>query len=247
MIRTPSLRSRRQRVPDRPGHLRERRPRERGQLRSLVVMTGSASTRKIRRRSSSGGTDAERLGKEVGHRGRGISSSAITPEPIPGAARPRHREWSFFFDSDASVMEGTNEDQGGGSSARRAVRRFSRLIKREGPLGAAGCRRSYTSKSHGTRDRRIGASVGVRHRHAPRRHDRGVRQSMARDPSVANPRGPSAASSTRHRGPRNRRPAKVATRRIRTAWEAFFLGATKGVEREYSTTRLPDSQSGRLE
>ena len=70
------------------------------------------------------------LGQEAAIAGSRSSGSATTRAASPNALLGRDvAHWSFFFDSDASVMEGNDiEDLGGGSfRTTAAVQRYSQL------------------------------------------------------------------------------------------------------------------------
>ena len=176
------------------------------------------------------------LGQEVGHRWLAFLEFRDHTGTRSDALLGRdHAHWSFFFDSDASVMEGNDiEDLGGGSFRTiGAVQRYSRLDQ----------------YAMGLRPDRRGAAVLLRRR----------ARSTSRSRTIANPRQQvgvtfngtrrdvliedivaihGRASAVRAESPRVHRQAFVyvvgAGRtveagqvakldRIRRAWEAFFL------------------------
>lgn len=186
------------------------------------------------------------LGQEVGHRWlaflrfrnhRGETSDALLGRDLS--------HWSFFFDSDASVMEGNDiEDLGGGSFRTvGAVSRFSLLdqyamgIVREQDVPPFFYVENPVNPQPVT-DRNASPQVGVTF--AGTRRDVLIQDIVA----VHGARVPSADES-----PRVHRQAfiYVASRtadaadiekvdRIRRQWESFFLGATDG--RMRAETRL---------
>lgn len=102
-----------------------------GRLRSVVVMDwlgkyGADPSTKILGEN----TTLSILGQEVGHRWLAfVRFRDRTGQPSDALLGRGKAHWSFFFDSDASVMEGNDiEDLGGGSFRTvDAVRRFSAL------------------------------------------------------------------------------------------------------------------------
>ena len=218
-----------------------------GRLRSLVVMDWLGKypddpTQKFLGENNT----LSVLGQEVGHRWLAYVDFRDRTGARSDALLGRDdAHWSFFFDSDASVMEGNDiEDLGGGQFRTvDAVKRYSRLdqymmglippsqradvlLRREPELqqGRAATRR----------DRRLV------HRHAPRRADR--RRHRRQRP--AQPRRPTTRSKVYRQAfiyvvsnGRTADSAQVAKLdRIRSQWEAFFGTATEG--RMTGNTRL---------
>ena len=189
------------------------------------------------------------LGQESGIGGWRFSSSGTTTATDPTDLLGRDEaHWSFFFDSDASVMEGNDiEDLGGGSfQTVAAVERYSLLDQYAMGLvpPSARCRRSSTWRTRPT-CRRIAMRtdaprVGVRFN--------GTRRDVFIEDIIAihGPRNPSSAQSSRvhrqaflfvvgaGRTPGNAQVEKVD--RIRREWESFFLRATNN--RMSADTRL---------
>lgn len=180
------------------------------------------------------------LGQEVGHRWL-----AFLPFKTPFSSQPSQAllgrdqaHWSFFFDSDGSVMEGNDiEDLGGGSFRTiGAVQRYSRLDQYA--MGLVGENQVPTffyvdnpTNVAGNRTASSAPAVGVTFN--------GTRRDvMVRDVvDVLGPRLPSVADSPKvhrqafifvvgaGRQPDNAQVAKVD--RIRRAWETFFFEATE--------------------
>jgi hypothetical protein len=189
------------------------------------------------------------LGQEVGHRWlaflefrdhRGERSEALLGRD--------QAHWSFFMDSDASVMEGNDiEDLGGGSfRTTAAVRRYSRLDQYamglipasqvplffyvDNPVNVAGGREADSAP-------RVGVTFN------------GTRRDVLMEDIIAinGPRIPSSVDSPRvhrqafvfvvgqGRSPDDAQIAKVD--RIRRAWETFFDQATEGRMRAQTTLR----------
>jgi hypothetical protein len=180
------------------------------------------------------------LGQEVGHRWLSFlefrDHTGARSEALLGRDQAH---WSFFFDSDASVMEGNDiEDLGGGSFRTvAAVRRFSLLDQYamglipesqvppffyvQDPINVSGGRTATSAPQ-----------VGVTFN--------GTRRDVLIQDVVAilGERSPSAAESPRvhrqafifvvgsGRSPDSAQVAKID--RIRRAWEAFFSAATDG-------------------
>jgi hypothetical protein len=189
------------------------------------------------------------LGQEVGHRWlaflefrdhNGVSSDALLGRD--------QAHWSFFLDSDASVMEGNDiEDLGGGSfRTTAAVQRYSRLDQYamglippsqvptffyvENPTNVAGGRTAESAP-------RVGVTFN------------GTRRDVLIDDVIAvnGPRVPSSNDSPRtHRQAfvlvvgrgRTADSGQVAKiERIRRAWETFFQQATEGRMTAITTLR----------
>ena len=155
--------------------------------------------------------------------------------------------WSFFFDSDASVMEGNDiEDLGGGSfQTVAAVERYSLLDQYAMGLVPPSAVPSFfyvenPTNVPGNRDRTDAPRVGVRFN--------GTRRDVVIEDIIAihGPRNPPSAQSSRvhrqaflfvvgaGRTPGNAQVEKVD--RIRREWESFFLRATNN--RMTADTRL---------
>jgi hypothetical protein len=179
------------------------------------------------------------LGQEVGHRWLAFfefrDHTGASSEALLGRDQAH---WSFFMDSDASVMEGNDiEDLGGGSfRTTAAVQRYSRLDQYamglvppsqvptffyvQSPTNVAGSRAADSAP-------RVGVTFN------------GTRRDVLIDDVIAinGARVPSAAESPRvHRQAfllvvsrgRTADAAQVAKiDRIRRGWEAFFLQATE--------------------
>jgi hypothetical protein len=155
--------------------------------------------------------------------------------------------WSFFFDSDASVMEGNDiEDLGGGSfQTVAAVERYSLLDQYAMGLVPPSAVPSFfyvenPTNVPGNRDRTDAPRVGVRFN--------GTRRDVLIEDIIAihGPRNPPSAQSSRvHRqaflfvvsAGRTAGNAQVdKVDRIRREWESFFLRATNN--RMTADTRL---------
>jgi hypothetical protein len=156
--------------------------------------------------------------------------------------------WSYFFDSDASVMEGNDiADLGGGSfRTNAAVQRFSLLdqyamgLVRDVDVPPFFYVENPTNLSV-TRTRESAPQVGVTFN--------GTKREVLIQDIIAihGPRTPAAAESSRvhrqafiyissaGRSPDAGQVAKLD--RIRTAWEAFFLQATDGRMRAITSLR----------
>ena len=181
------------------------------------------------------------LGQEVGHRWlaflefrdhTGQRSDALLGRDLA--------HWSFFFDSDASVMEGNDiEDLGGGSfRTAAAVQRYSLLDQYAmGLVPPSGVPPFFYVESptnmSATRTRESAPQVGVtfngtrrdvliagRHRHPRPAHAVVRRVVEGPPPGVHLPR------ERRHGPPIPDRSRSSIN--IRRAWEAFFLQATDG-------------------
>jgi len=180
------------------------------------------------------------LGQEAGHRWLAFvdfrDHTGTRSDQLLGRG---DSHWSFFLDSDASVMEGNDiEDLGGGAFRTvGAVSRFSLLDQyMMGLLAPSEVPPFFyvqsPTNSSPNRTRVSGPQVGVTFN--------GTRRDVLIDDVIAihGPRLPAAAEAARvHRQafifvssagntPSSSAIAKVD--RIRTAWEAFFLQATDG-------------------
>jgi hypothetical protein len=187
------------------------------------------------------------LGQEVGHRWlafmRFRDASGRSSNALLGRGQAH---WSFFFDSDASVMEGNDiEDRGGGSFRTvDAVRRYSALDQY-----AMGLLRDvevppffYVESPTNIQPNKVtedGPQIGVTFNGT--RRDVLIQDIIA----VHGPRQPSAADSPRvHRqafiyvvtGATTNQAEVAKLDGIRRQWEAFFLQATGG--RMRAETRL---------
>lgn len=188
------------------------------------------------------------LGQEVGHRWLAFLDFLDHRRERSDALLGRGRShWSFFLDSDASVMEGNEiEDLGGGSfRTTDAVRRFSPLDQYAMGLIAEHEVPSFfyvesPSNVAPFKNRDGSPQIGVTFN--------GTRRDVLIQDVVAihGPRLPPASESARvHRqaflyvigGGREAAPAQIERlNTIRTMWEGFFLSATDG--RMRAETRL---------
>jgi hypothetical protein len=218
-----------------------------GRLRSLVVMDWLGKYPEDPAQKFLGeNSTLSVLGQEVGHRWLAYFEFRDRTGSRSDALLGRDTaHWSFFFDSDASVMEGNDiEDQGGGQFRTvDAVKRFSRLDQYAmGLVGASGVPPFFyvEGPTGTTRTAESGPSVGVSFT--------GTRRDVLIEDVIAihGPRIPFVADSSRlHRqafiyvvtAGRPTDAGQVAKLdRIRTAWEGFFFQATEG--RMTANTRL---------
>ncbi len=217
-----------------------------GRLRSLVVMDwlGKYPDDPAQKFLGENNTLSV-LGQEVGHRWlayvhfrdrTGASSNALLGRD--------DAHWSFFFDSDASVMEGNDiEDQGGGQFRTvDAVKRYSRLDQyMMGAIPPSQVPSFFYVESPNTAKTKSDApSIGVSFT--------GTRRDVLIDDVIAvnGARNPSSADTSKiHRqafiyvvsNGRSVDAGQVAKLdKIRTQWEAFLLQATEG--RMTADTRL---------
>lgn len=218
-----------------------------GRLRSLVMMDWLGKYPEDPAQKFLGeNSTVSVLGQEVGHRWLAFLEFRDRTGARSDALLGRDTaHWSFFLDSDASVMEGNDiEDQGGGQFRTvDAVKRFSRLDQYVmGLVGASGVPPFFyvESPTGTTRTAESAPSIGVSFT--------GTRRDVLIEDVIAihGPRIPSAADSARvhrqafiyvvtaGRAPDAGQVAKLD--RIRTAWEGFFLQATEG--RMTASTRL---------
>lgn len=188
------------------------------------------------------------LGQEVGHRWLAFFEFRDhLGAPSTQLLGRGDAHWSFFFDSDASVMEGNDiEDLGGGSFRTvGAVSRFSLLDQYAmGLVEASDVPPFFYVQSPANvspnRTRESSPQVGVTFN--------GTRRDVLIDDIIAihGPRVPSAEDSARvHRqafiylttaaNPSSADVAKID--RIRLAWETFFATATDGRMRAITTLR----------
>jgi hypothetical protein len=185
------------------------------------------------------------LGQEVGHRWLAYlefrDHTGARSDKLLGRDTAH---WSFFFDSDASVMEGNDiEDQGGGQFRTvEAVKRFSRLDQYAMGLipPSAVPPFFYVESPVSTREPGSSPAIGVSFT--------GTRRDVLIEDVIAihGPRIPSSADAARvHRqafiyvvtAGRSTDAGQVSKLdRIRTQWETFFLQGTEG--RMTANTRL---------
>jgi hypothetical protein len=189
------------------------------------------------------------LGQEVGHRWLAFlqfrNPAGAASEALLGRDQAH---WSFFFDSDASVMEGNDiEDLGGGSFRTVAsVQRYSRLDQYamglvadnqvppffyvDNPTNVAGSRTASSAPAvgvtfNGTRRDVLIQDVIAIH---------GTRQPSVADSSKVH-RQAFILVVGAGRQPDNAQVAKLD--RIRRAWETFFFQATEGRMQAVTTLR----------
>ncbi len=185
------------------------------------------------------------MGQEVGHRWLAYVAFRDRTGARSTALLGRDdAHWSFFFNSDASVMEGNQiEDQGGGQFRTvDAVKRYSRLdqyIMGAIPPGSVPTF-FYVESPSSSKVKSDAPSIGVSFT--------GTHRDVLVDDVIAvnGPRTPSAADSSKiHRqafiyivsSGRSADSGQVAKLdRIRTQWEAFFGQATEN--RMTANTRL---------
>lgn len=185
------------------------------------------------------------MGQEVGHRWLAYvdfrDSKGATSEALLGRD---NAHWSFFFNSDASVMEGNAiQDQGGGKFLTTdAVKRYSRLDQYLMGLVPPSLVPSffYVESPDSTHTRADAPQIGVSF--TGTRRDVLVADVIA----VNGLRIPASADSSKiHRqafiyivtaGGSTDATQVAKLDKIRTQWEAFFLGATEG--RMTANTRL---------
>jgi hypothetical protein len=180
------------------------------------------------------------LGQESGHRWLAFLEFRNAAGQRSQALLGRDQaHWSFFFDSDASVMEGNDiEDLGGGSFRTTAsVQRYSRLDQYAMGLVADNQVPPFfyvdnPTNVAGNRTASSAPAVGVTFNGT--RRDVNIQDVIA----VLGPRQPSVADSSKvhrqafilvvgaGRQPDSGQVAKLD--RIRRAWETFFFQATEG-------------------
>ncbi len=212
-----------------------------GQLSSLVVMDRlekypSSPTATVT--GTGGNTTLSLLGQECGHRWlaflRFRNASGASSDLLLGRDRAH---WSFFFDSDASVMEGNDiEDMGGGSF------RTVGTVQRYGPLDLYAMGLIGESEvppfffvenpTGATQDRESSPQTGVTFRGT--RHDLTIADVIA----AVGPRRPPASQSPRlfrqafvYVVGLGRTPDQASLDKlegIRASWEPFFASATGG-------------------
>ena len=189
------------------------------------------------------------MGQEVGHRWLAfVEFRDHTGARSQSLLGRDDSHWSFFLDSDASVMEGNDIEELGGGRFRTAdaVRRFSLLDQYA--MGLVGPEQVPTffyvdnpTNMSVTRSRESAPQVGVTFN--------GTRRDVRVEDIIAihGPRVPSAADAPKvHRqafiyvtgAGRTASGSDVAKLdRIRLAWEEFFLQATDGRMRAITTLR----------
>jgi hypothetical protein len=221
-----------------------------GRLRSVAVMDWINKYPEDPRQQFLGeNTTVSVLGQEVGHRWLAFvefrDHNGARSTQLLGRGESH---WSFFFDSDASVMEGNDiEDLGGGSFRTvDAVSRFSLLDQYMMGLVAPSQVPAFFYVENPTnvspnRNRESAPDIGVTFN--------GTRREVLVNDiiDIHGPRVPGAADSARlHRqafifvassgsDPSSATVSKLD--RIRTEWEAFFLQATDGRMRAITTLR----------
>ncbi|HXG53878.1 MAG TPA: hypothetical protein VNJ03_00725, partial [Vicinamibacterales bacterium] len=211
-----------------------------GRLRSLAVMDFLGKYPDDPNQKVLGeNTTLSVLGQEVGHRWLAFLEFRKDGARSDLLLGRDQAHWSFFFDSDASVMEGNDiEDLGGGAFRTiGAVNRFSLLDQYAmGLVPESGVPPFFYVESPTNlsvnRNRESSPQVGVSFN--------GTRREVLIQDVVAihGPRQPSAAESSKiHRqafiyvtsAGRNADPGQVdKLDRIRRQWEEFFLRATDG-------------------
>ena len=217
-----------------------------GRLRSLVVMDWIGKYPQEPTTKFLGeNTTLSVLGQEVGHRwGAYLEFRDHTGKRSDALLGRDLAHWSFFFDSDASVLEGNDiEDLGGGQfRTTDAVRRFSRLDQYAMGLIPPSLVPTffYVENPVSSRERDDSPAVGVTFT--------GTRRDVLINDVIAihGPRIPAAADSAKtHRqafifvvsAGKSTDAANVAkVDKIRQQWEGFFLQATEG--RMTANTRL---------
>ena len=220
-----------------------------GRLRSFAVMDWIGKyPEDPRQRFLGENSTVSVLGQEVGHRWLAFfdfrNHLGAQSDELLGRG---DSHWSFFFDSDASVMEGNDiEDLGGGAFRTvGAVSRFSLLDQYAMGLVSPSQVPPFFYVQSPTniapnRNRESAPQVGVTFN--------GTRRDVLIDDIIAinGPRVPSADDSPRvHRqafiyvttaaNPSSADVAKID--RIRVAWEEFFFTATDGRMRAITTLR----------
>lgn len=212
-----------------------------GRLRSIAVMDWLGKYPEDPRQKFLGeNTTLSVMGQEVGHRWLAFfdfrDHTGNRSNQLLGRGESH---WSFFFDSDASVMEGNDiEDLGGGSFRTvGAVTRYSLLDQYA--MGLVGPNQvpaffyvQNPTNTSSARDRESGPEVGITFN--------GTRREVLIQDIVAihGPREPSAANAAKvHRqafiylSSAGTAPAQSAIAKldnIRRQWEGFFLSATDG-------------------
>jgi hypothetical protein len=217
-----------------------------GQLRSMVVMDWLGKYPDDPNTKFLGENNTlSVLGQEVGHRWLAyISFRDRTGAPSNALLGRDDAHWSFFFDSDASVMEGNDiEDLGGGQfRTTDAVKRYSRLDQYiMGAIPPSSVPTFfYVESPVSSKIRSDAPSIGVSFT--------GTRRDVLVDDVIAinGPRIPSFNDSSKvHRqafiyvvsNGRTADAGQIAKLdRFRSVWESFFLQATEG--RMTANTRL---------
>ena len=217
-----------------------------GRLRSLVVMDYVAKYPDDPGQKFLGENNTlSVLGQEVGHRWLAYLEFKDRTGTRSQALLGRdNAHWSFFFNSDASVMEGNAiEDQGGGQFRTvDAVKQYSRLDQYAmGLVPPSGVPTFfYVESPNSPKVKTDAPAIGVSFT--------GTRRDVLIGDVIAihGPRVPAAADSPRTfrqafiyvvTNGRTTDPAQVAKLdKIRTQWEAFFLQGTEN--RMTASTRL---------
>ncbi|MBA3641175.1 MAG: hypothetical protein H0W53_18285 [Acidobacteria bacterium] len=221
-----------------------------GRLRSIAVMDWLGKYPEDPRQKFLGeNTTLSVMGQEVGHRWLAFfdfrDHTSNRSSQLLGRGESH---WSFFFDSDASVMEGNDiEDLGGGSfRTAGAVARFSLLDQYAMGLVAPSEVPSFFYVQNPTnlsaaRTRESGPEVGITFN--------GTRREVLLEDIVAvhGPREPTAASAAKvHRqafiylsSAGTAPPASAIAKldNFRRQWEGFFLSATDGRMTAITTLR----------
>jgi hypothetical protein len=185
------------------------------------------------------------LGQEVGHRWLAYlefrNHAGVRSDALLGRDQAH---WSFFFDSDASVMEGNDiEDLGGGQfRTTDAVKRYSRLDQYAMGLVPPSAVPTFFYVDNPTSPRDAGDAPSIGQTFTGTRRDVLIDDVIA----IHGARVPSFSDSSKvHRqafilvvsNGRSTDAAQVAkVDRFRQAWESFFLSATEG--RMTANTRL---------
>ena len=212
-----------------------------GQLESLVLMDDLSkypADPTARVPSVGENTTLALLGHESGHRWLATldfrDASGATSDLLLGR---QLAHWSFFFDSDASFMEGNDiQDLGGGSfRTTAAVQRYSLLdLYAMGLVDASEVPPLFfvENPTGASQDRESAPRTGVSF--TGRRHDLTVGDIVA----AMGPRSPSVNQAPRlhrqafvyvvSRGRTADTAALDKLARFRTAWEPFFASATGG-------------------
>jgi hypothetical protein len=217
-----------------------------GRLQSLVVMDWVGKYPENPEQKFLGeNSTLSVLGQEVGHRWMAyVDFRDRTGTRSKSLLGRDDAHWSFFFDSDASVMEGNDiEDLGGGQFRTvDAVKRFSRLDQYLMGLIPPGNVPTffYVESPNSNKIKTDAPSIGIAFT--------GTRRDVLVEDVIAihGPRSPSSTETSKiHRqafilvvsSGRNTDAAQVAkVDRIRTQWESFFLQATEN--RMTANTRL---------
>jgi hypothetical protein len=221
-----------------------------GRLRSIVVMDrlGKYPDNPLQKFLGENNTVSV-MGQECGHRWLAFLEFRDRTGARTDALLGRDlAHWSFFFDSDASVMEGNDIDDLGGGSFKTidAVKRYSALDQYA--MGLVDRTQvppffyvENPTNMSATRTPESAPEIGITFN--------GTRRNILIDDVIAalGPRSPSAANSPRElrqafiylvSNGRTADPGQVAkVDSIRTAWETFFLQATDNRMRAITALR----------